>query len=383
MPALTGLPKGAALNSKVVATFRSNDRATHKRLRVAILTRGDEATKRSITPETSRFSDLLKAFAERGVRAELVIYNDAVCEEVRRQLLETDAVLVWVNPIQHGADRSRLDAMLRQLQEHGVFVSAQPETILKLGTKEVLYRTREIGWGCDTHLYGSLEQMRLELPPRLARGKARVLKQYRGHSGDGVRKIHYPAGVDAGARAPANASVVRVRHARRGCEEEDITLAQFFERCAQYFTGTGRMIDQEYQERLADGMIRCYLVHDRVVGFGHQQINALYPSATGRPAVQAGPRLYYPPGKPEFQKIKRKLEDEWLPEVRNLLEIHTDELPVLWDCDFLFGPRDAGGRDTYVLCEINMSSVAPYPESAVPAVVEATIAQARKHRACR
>ena len=58
--------------------------------------------------------------------------------------------------------------------------------LLQIGTKEVLYRTREVGWGCDTHLYLTLEQMCQELPRRLASGEARVLKQYRGNGGIGV-----------------------------------------------------------------------------------------------------------------------------------------------------------------------------------------------------
>jgi hypothetical protein len=49
---------------------------------------------------------------------------------------------------------------------------------------------------------------------------------------------------------------------------------------------------------------------------------------------------------------------------------YQQRLPILWDCDFLFGAPDATGSDTYVLCEINVSSVAPYPESAtLPALV--------------
>jgi hypothetical protein len=53
-----------------------------------------------------------------------------------------------------------------------------------------------------------------------------------------------------------------------------------------------RMIDQEYQERLPEGMIRCYLVHERVVGFGHQAINVLFPAPVGAPSTEApaGPR---------------------------------------------------------------------------------------------
>jgi len=157
-------------------------------------------------------------------------------------------VLVWVNPVDGGRDRSVLDAMLRDVAASGVFVSTHPDVILKLGTKEVLHQTRDIGWGSDTHLYRSLDQMRRELPMRLAGGKARVLKQYRGQSGDGVWKVEAVA-----AGAPAPESLVRVRHAKRGSPEEDIALSEFYGRCAQYFAGDGRMVDQAYQERLPEG----------------------------------------------------------------------------------------------------------------------------------
>ena len=49
----------------------------------------------------------------------------------------------------------------------------------------------------------------------------------------------------------------------------------------------------------------------------------------------------------------------------NPVAADADSLPTLWDCDFLLGPKQADGQDTYVLCEINVCSVAPDPESAV------------------
>jgi hypothetical protein len=138
------------------------------------------------------------------------------------------------------------------------------------------------------------------------------------------------------------------------------------------------MIDQAYQARLPEGMIRCYLVHDRVAGFGHQAVNALYPAPPGaRPeaAPQPGPRLYHPATLAEFQPLTRRLEQEWLPAVQRLLDIETAQLPVLWDCDFLLGPRNDAGEDTYVLCEINVSSVSPFPDAAVEPLARATLAR--------
>jgi hypothetical protein len=61
--------------------------------------------------------------------------------------------------------------------------------------------------------------------------------------------------------------------------------------------------------------------------------------------------------------------------MQRLLDIETERLPMLWDCDFLLGPKRASGEDTYVLCEINVSSVAPFPESAPPYIAEAVLAR--------
>lgn len=70
--------------------------------RVAILWRGDEASRRSATPNTSRFKAVFAALADAGVDAEPVVYEDDVLDTVRAQLATLDGVLVWVNPIHEG-----------------------------------------------------------------------------------------------------------------------------------------------------------------------------------------------------------------------------------------------------------------------------------------
>jgi len=364
----------------------ANSTELSDKVRIAIVYPGNQESRRNATAENNRFANLFSAFAAQGVRAEPAVYHDELCGEVRQQLFACDAALVWVNPVQDGHDRSVLDSMLREVASAGTFVSTHPDVIQRLGTKEVLFRTREIGWGGDTYLYASLDQMRRELPLRLATGRARVLKQNRGHSGNGIWRVQLlqdPAdqAVGSAAAIPGMDTVIRARHAVRGAVEVQMTLDEFCDRCAEYFLALdGRIIDQEYQDRLSEGMIRCYLVHDRVAGFGHQSVNALFPApfgATPEEAPQPGPRYYHPPTKTEFEPLKRKLEEDWIPAIRQLLNIERESLPILWDCDFLLGPKDARGEDTHVLCEINVSSVAPYPESVVPCVVEATLARIR------
>jgi hypothetical protein len=307
------------------------------------------------TRDESRLAGVFDAFATLGAVAAPVPYHDDDRDAVRRHLLAADGVLVWVNPIEDGRDRSVLDALLSEVSAAGVFVSAHPDLILKIGTKEVLYSTRSLGWGCDTHLYRSARQLREELPARLAAGP-RVLKQYRGHSGDGVWRVE---------RAPDG--WVRAHHAKRGSVEETLRLEALAERMAPYFDA-GPMLDQAWQARLAEGTIRCYLVSNRVEGFGHQAVNALHPTEP-----IPGQRFYHAPSKPEFQVLKRRLEDEWLPAMQRLLGIDTDALPILWDCDFLLGPKDGAGKDSYVLCEINVSSVSPFPDSALEPLARATL----------
>src|SRR5581483_8240020 len=136
-----------------------------------------------------------------------------------------DGVLVWVNPIHEGRNRAGLDALLRGVAARGVWVSAHPDVILKMGTKEVLHRTRTMSWGCDTALYRTADAMRAELPRRLAAG-ARVIKRNRGNGGQGVWKVETLAG-------PRNRAMVRVLDATEDAPEE-LGLDEFLERCEGY-----------------------------------------------------------------------------------------------------------------------------------------------------
>ena len=346
------------------------------RYRVAIVFPASAVSGQSARIEDTRFARVAAALRDAGMAVEAVPYADEAAEAVRAQLLRADGVLVWINPIQDGRDRAVLDALLEDVAAAGVFVSAHPDTIRKMGTKEVLYRTRPMGWGCDTRLYATADALRAELPRCLAAGKPRVLKQVRGNGGDGVWKVE-------AASPDAPDARLRVRHARRGSVEEEMPLDEFLRRCAPYFAGGGCMIDQAYQPRLTDGMVRCYLVGDRVAGFGEQQVNALYPALPGadpRTAPPPGPRLYYPPTRPDFQPLKARMETAWVAEMCRTLALDPARLPIIWDADFLYGPKDAAGADSYVLCEINVSSVYPFPDEALAPLAAAMRARLEARR---
>ena len=332
---------------------------------VALLYPGDRAARDRADPGESRFAPLFAALSTGGLRAEPAIYHDEFADEVLAQLRRMDAVLVWCNPIEGGRRRDRLDAVLREVAQAGVLVSAHPDTILRLGTKDVLLDTRELPFGSDVHRVDSPEQLVAELPGRLQRG-ARVLKQHRGHSGIGVWRVEWAGG-------NGESTLLKVRHAQRGAEEEQLDMSDLRQRMAPYFDPLhgGHMIDQAWQPRLTEGIVRAYLVEDRVTGFGHQGVNALYPSTPGQSAPQPGPRLYHGPDMPEFQPLKRSLESRWIALLRERVGLTRQELPLLWDCDFMLGEPRADNPLGFVLCEVNVSSVSPFPPSAVAPLVNA------------
>src|SRR5215212_10181111 len=156
---------------------------------IAIAWRGDRTARREATPQNNRFHRIVEELATLGLQAEPAVYDETFADEVRAQLLQADGVLVWVNPLQDGKTRHSLDALLRDVASQGPWVSAHPDTILKMGTKEVLVCTRHLGWGTDTQLYASMAQFRDAFTARLAAGAARVLKQSRGNDGQGVWKV--------------------------------------------------------------------------------------------------------------------------------------------------------------------------------------------------
>ena len=309
----------------------------------------------------SKLHGVFAAFAELGVRAAPVVYDDASVDAVRAQLLALDGVLVWVNPIDHGLDRSSLDPLLREAADAGVFVSAHPDAILRMGTKQVLADTQHMSWGTPTRVFRTLDELRNGLD----HDRAVVLKQYRGMGGDGVWRV-----------ARVSADVLEVQHAARGATAERVPVAEFVARCAAYFDGDGRMVEQPFQARIGEGMTRVYCSHDAVVGFAHQFPRGLLPAEVDPESLPTEKRFERADA-PAFAELRERMEAEWLPELQRSLELRRDELPVIWDADFLRAEDDRP-----VLCEINVSSTFAFPEHAYPVVARAAlerIAERKNH----
>ncbi|WP_313326566.1 Cj0069 family protein [Sphingobium yanoikuyae] len=340
---------------------------------IALLWRGQAAE------WTHRFHEarqwpIMQALRALGATARPVLYRDEAVREIRDELLSCDAVLVWVNPLDISGDRSQLDPMLREVAGCGVVVSAHPDVIAKIGVKEVLYTTRSMEWGSDVDRYVDAEGLRARFPEHLAAGP-RVLKPNYGNGGRNVWRVQ----LDEARNAPALKTSVKVQEARQGSKSERISLAECLERWVPFLNDGGVLIDQAYQPQSSEGMVRCYVCGHRVVGFGHNLITALMtPTAIDTTSSTPQPmgRAMFGPEVTRFAALRKAMEDRWIPEMQRLLSIADHDLPLLWDADFLFRLGEAISDGSYALCEINASSVAPFPPSAVQPVAAAAIGRA-------
>ena len=366
-PATTHTDRSASTLTTVEAVTTEPDA-----VRVAVVWRGDEAARRAGIASNERLRPVLDALVSLGVTAIPVIYRDEIADEVRAGLLEVDGALVWIDPITHGEDRAGFDQILYDVSAAGVWVSAHPDTVARIGTKDVLYRTKDLSWGSDVRRYSTLNQLRAQLPARLAEGP-RVVKRQRGNAGIGVWKIEVRAGLPRPIDGTTSVLVHGAEH--RDTDIHEMELATFFEVCAPYFAGGGVVIDQAFQPRVAEGLVRVYLVVDTVVGFSRQSAETLIKDAESSARVMGlpSPKTMHPPDSPEFAPLRVRVETQWVPGIRDLLDLPRERLPIIWDVDFLLGPRAHDGTDTYVLCEINCSCVTPFPPEAPEHIARATL----------
>jgi len=302
-----------------------------------------------------KYRALAECFVEEsGSAVETILYNDSLADLYRNSLTNLDALLVWVNPIEHGHDRKILDQLLAELDGAGIFVSSLPETIMKIGTKDVLFKTRNLEWGSDVDLYTTFDDFKNRFPHSIENGETRVLKRFRGNGGDGVFKVRAWEGD------------LLVLHAKRGAVEERMSGDKFFENFRGYFAADAPMLNQEWNDNVTNGMVRCYMTGKRVAGFGYQEINALYPQDG---PVLPGKRFYFTEKCALFTDLRRLMEDRWIDQLLEVSGLAPENLPVIWDADLFINSMVPESPGRYTLCEINVSSVSPFPESAIRFIV--------------
>ncbi|MFL5789811.1 MAG: Cj0069 family protein [Flavisolibacter sp.] len=335
-----------------------------KPLSIAFLVYGEHGSSRNALTE-EKYKDLANAFISSGFSVQSVLYNDEEKEQLYSTLSAFDAILVWVNPIEQGKDRTHLNNLLSRLSHQGCLVSAHPNAILKMGTKEVLFRTKQMDWGGNIQLYTSYNEFEKNFPKSLEQRKVKVLKQYRGNGGNGVFKISHNT----------TNNEVTITPAQRGAGPTSFSWNDFFNFFKSYFENNGMLIEQEWNANHQNGMVRCYLCGNKVAGFGYQEINALYEINTpeGTRMLPPGSRYYFSENCGLFADLKQIMETFWVPKLQDIQSIPTDLLPIIWDADFFINQvNNPPAIGKYSLCEINVSSVSPFPPSAIPFIVKET-----------
>jgi hypothetical protein len=319
---------------------------------LAILIYGKKDSARDALAE-DKYRDLAAAFISQGYDVRSVLYSDEQAAELAPKLLAFNMVLVWVNPIEQGNDRSRLDSLLSDIAAKGCLVSTHPEVILKIGTKDILFKTKHMDWGGDIEMYSSFDDFTRLFPAKLTASKTRILKQYRGNGGNGVFKVKELTGHRAG-----------ITHAIAGGEMRTLTWDEFFNEFRAFFSNQGLLIDQAWNDNIHNGMVRCYVCGTKVAGFGYQEINALY--ELNNTWFPPGKRYYFTENCGLFKDLKEIMETKWIPELQEKLDLPADNMPVIWDADFFINVVNSPSAiGKYTLCEINVSCVSPFPPSAI------------------
>ena len=350
-----------------------------------------------------------------GIKSVPVEYTNSAVKEVEKNLIENfEYVICWVDPVsfnkdgeeetranKDGGNNDGLDQMLRRVATRGIKVSTHPDVIERMGTKRVLFDTKDQPWGLpSTKFYKTKEDLRENLWHSLISSNCRVLKMERGSSGRGVWRCDVtkrPNNDTTSFDEQSKSIILRVQHAGDDSVENDVSLDTLLGRLDERMKTTGGgVIDMPFLPRVDQGIIRCYMFRNRCGGILHQlslpQSDEKLPSKDSpypnlnvskskkyrTEGLPAG-KCVHPPNSPDYQNIVKLIEKDWVPRLSQKIGLSTfDEvsvktsLPVVWDIDFIRRtPKarelpenkshafDLSYSSNFALCEINVSCVFP------------------------
>jgi hypothetical protein len=198
----------------------------------------------------------------------------------------------------------------------------------------------------DTYAYYTLTDLQEKFPAALTTGP-RVLKQNRGSQGSGIWLVKV---ADESKDQPINDETSIECTEMSDNHVEHRKLGEFMQFCEQYLVGdNGQLVDMPFLPRIVEGEIRIFLIGEKPAFIVHKK------PAEGQVSATLGSGAEY----------KYQTEAEW-PELMDAfrvgLETAKEKLgginsPLIWTADFILGPKDADGNDTYILGEFNASCV--------------------------
>ena len=320
---------------------------------------------------------IANAVIDCGAACEVVYYSDNTEALLKKYLDTMHGIIVRVNPAEYaGVTRSRLEALLMAQKKRGAVVMSTPDVQRSMGAKDALCRISGLRCGLvDTLAYYSAEELDAGFRMSMA-FQPRVVKQNRGSQGEGIwickLKDESTYCKNFGDRVCGlDEMLVLVEACDNHVEEH--TVGEFLEFCVngrtaksgewtsrgkgKYLAGGrasgGQMVDQRFMPRIVEGEVRCLMVGPNLVELVHKKPKEGTMSATlGSGAVYTK----YPKDAPEFASLVSAFSADRAA-IMQALGVAGSPLPLVWTADFIFGPKDAEGNDTFVVGEFNCSCV--------------------------
>lgn len=305
---------------------------------------------------------MCNAIIERGWACWPVFYSDAVYDDLWAFTEGFDGYISRVNPdVYEGVSQHKYEELLARLNERGLAAMPHPKLMQKFGSKDALFKIRNLRTGLpDTQAYYDEETFRETFPINLAIGP-RVLKQNRGSQGEGIWicKLESEGQYRKHPRVPLDAVVVMTEAVDNHVERK--TLRELLDFASGYLEEVdgdrGELIDQAFMPRIIEGEVRVLFVGDKPIEIVHKK-----PAEGGISATLKSGATYtkYPPDHPDFARLMHTFVKRDLDKLLPSLGLGEHPLPLLWTADFILGPARppwSGEKDYYFVGELNCSCV--------------------------
>mmetsp|Transcript_26659 Transcript_26659/g.54572 ORF Transcript_26659/g.54572 Transcript_26659/m.54572 type:complete len:473 (+) Transcript_26659:66-1484(+) len=352
------------------------------KFRVAIVGLGSEYSgEQDKSTDGQRFDSMpiANSIIKQGIACELIDYTPQDHEGFMGRAMGYDGVILRFSPddlenpdvnLPQGALRLFNNAM-DNLAIKGKAVWSSSVVLSSMGAKDALVKIKELDVGLpDTFSYFDKKSFDEGIKKSLA-FSPRVIKQNRGHAGEGVWLVWLESKrycETFGEKSLTDRDRLKLMEMNDNHVEYH-TVKEFVDFCVngpteknqlwsssfpgKYLEGGkaagGQIVDQRLLPRIVEGEVRLQMVRDVVYGIVHKQ-----PHEGEMTAVATHAQFtYYPADEPRFAELKKTFLAE-MGRVMDALGIAGEPLPILWTADFI--PVD-NHASPYVVGEFNCSCV--------------------------
>lgn len=300
---------------------------------------------------------LVEALKDRGWHSAAVSYSRPEHEAVKAQLETANGVIIRIGPgTCDAAMRAELDELVRGVAAKGVVVMELPEVVQAMCGRHALLKVKELACGLgDTHASYDIASFKDSFLKTIA-GGSRAVKQADASLGEGDWLCKLKEGED-----PCNVSgstLIDLQDLNDN-HKEQLTIEEFVASCQPYLPAGGEqggmLLDQPYLPRTPEGELRLLMVHRKLAQVVHRK-----PALPGAIAnVASGSKyVYYDPADPHFARLVDSFVGKDMDLLMDSLGLEGHHLPLLWTADFVLGPKDADGADTYAAVAFNCNCIA-------------------------